>query len=173
METTFMIPLETERLLLRKHTLEDAPFILQLFNSPGWLKYIGDRNVHTVEEAATYLKEKHFVSYETNGFGSYLVVLKETGAKIGSCGIYKRDNLDHPDIGFAFLPDYLGKGYGYESAKAVMNRASSWFKDGKILGFTVPNNTASIKLLEKLGLHQEGTYTFDNTSEDELLLFTT
>ncbi|MFT5104146.1 MAG: ribosomal-protein-alanine N-acetyltransferase [Candidatus Latescibacterota bacterium] len=164
--------LETDRLYLRMITTEDAPFMLELFNSPGWLKYIGDRKVQTVDDAVTYIRKYYLTSYKENGFGSYAVVLKDSGEIIGSCGIYKRPNLDNPDIGFAFLPDYLGKGYGYEAAKAVLDYAGAELGMTTILGFTVEYNQPSIRLLEKLGLSQKGTHTFDDDPE-QLLLFST
>jgi len=164
--------LETDRLYLRMITEDDAVFMLALFNSNGWLKYIGDRNVRSVDEAAAYIRKHYLASYKENGFGSYAVVIKDSGEIIGSCGIYKRPNLDNPDIGFAFLPDYLGKGYGYEAAKAIMDYAGAELGITTILGFTVEYNQPSIRLLEKLGLSQKGTYTFDDDPE-QLLLFST
>lgn len=162
--------LETNRLRLHEITVADAPFYVKLFNSEGWLKYIGDRNVHTIADAENYIRKNYLPSYEKHGYGSYTVQLKETGETIGACGLYKRDNLEHPDIGFAFLGEYLGKGYGYEAAAAVMEYGQTTLGIQKILGFTLENNVASIMLLEKLGLQKSGTYLFEN-DEEELLLF--
>src|SRR5690606_11286174 len=116
--------IETERLELREYTLKDAPFIYKLMNSEGWLKNIGDRNINSVEDAKTYMQKNYLSSYEKHGFGPFLVSLKETGEPIGSSGLYKRDNLDFPDVGFAFLPEFVNKGSALESAQAVMNYAS-------------------------------------------------
>ncbi len=162
--------LETERLLLRKIEVRDAPFYYELLNSEGWLKYIGDRNIRTVADAEKQIIEKYIPSYTDNGYGSYLVLEKTSKLPIGTCGIYKRDNLDHPDIGFAFLPQFIGKGYGFESSKAVLKEAKLKMNISKILAFTVPHNVASIKLLEKLGLRNSGNYIFEGVSEP-LLLF--
>ena len=162
--------LETERLQLQKITLADAPFYVKLFNSEGWLKYIGDRNVHTIADAEAYIEKNYLSSYEKHGYGSYTVQLKGTGETIGACGLYKRENLDDPDIGFAFLGKYLGKGYGFEAASAVVNYAQTTLGIKKLLGFTMENNVASIVLLQKLGLQKRGTYRFENDKE-ELLLF--
>ena len=170
MEEHFSI--ETERLLLRKIVPTDAPFFFGLFNSKGWLKYIGDRNIKTVADAEKQLLEKYIPSYQTNGFGSYMVLEKVTGAAIGTCGIYKRERLDYPDIGFAFMPAYFKRGYGYEAAKAVLDYANDILNLPTILAFTVKENTASIKLLEKLGLKQTGVYN-DNGQQEDLLLFAT
>jgi len=162
--------LETERLLLRKIEVTDAPFFYELFNSEGWLQYIGDRNIQTLADAEKQIVEKYIPSYKKNGHGSYIVIEKSSGLSIGSCGIYKRDNLDYPDIGFAFLPQFVGKGFGFESSKAVLKDAKETLNFSKVLAFTVPYNTASIKLLEKLGLKNAGDYFFEGDPEP-LLLF--
>lgn len=165
-----MVLIETERLRLREYTIEDAPFIYELMNSEGWLKYIGDRNIKTVADAEAYIEKNYLPSYDLNGFGAFIVELKVSGKSIGSCGLYKRENLKHPDVGFAFLSEYSGNGFGFEAANAVLNFARESLNIQTILGFTLPDNIASIKLLEKLGLKQKGTYYIKDDSE-ELLLF--
>ncbi len=162
--------LETERLLLRQFDLNDTAFIIQLLNSPGWLEYIGDRNVRTEDQAKNFLLNGPFKSYRENGFGSSLVELKEGNIPIGMCGLIKREHLDSPDIGFAFLPEYVGKGYAFEIAEAMMNYAKNELKLPNILAIVLPNNTSSIKLLEKIGLKSKSTFTFPDGNE-ELLLF--
>lgn len=161
--------IETERLLLRKYTLMDAPFVYILMNSEGWLKNIGDRNIKTFEDAENYIQTNYFSIYEKHGYGPYLVSLKETGKPIGSAGLYKRDDLDHPDIGFAFLPEYFSQGFAFESASAVLKFASEELRIPKVYGFTLEENRDSIKLLKKLGLSEAGIYTYKDG--EELLLF--
>ena len=119
--------LETERLLLREFSTEDASFIIELLNSPGWIKYIGDRNVKTPEQASEYLLNGPIKSYAVNGYGLWLVEKKDDQAKIGMCGIIRRETLKDPDIGFAFLPEFSGKGYAYEIAKACLDHAKKYF----------------------------------------------
>ena len=160
--------IETERLLIRQYTLNDAPFIYILMNSEGWLKNIGDRNIKTVEDAEAYLEKNYFTSYEKQGFGPYLVSLKD-GTAIGSAGFYKRQNLDHPDIGFAFLEEFTKKGYAFEAASALMKFASEQLGIKKIVGFTLPDNNSSIELLKKLKLCEVGVYKYEDG--EELLLF--
>lgn len=166
-----MIIAETNRLLISKFTLDDAAFFKELVNTPNWIKYIGDRNIKTLKDARKRIKEGHLKSYNTNGFGFYKLLLKEENNKsIGTCGLIKRDSLEHVDIGFAMLPQYEGNGFGYESALAVMALAKNEFKLDKIVAITLANNPNSIKLLEKLGLTFEKTVKpFDD--EQELLLF--
>ncbi|MBK9982264.1 MAG: GNAT family N-acetyltransferase [Saprospiraceae bacterium] len=162
--------IETERLILRHLKVSDAAFIVELLNSKGWLEYIGDRNVRTIEQAETYLLNGPIKSYAENGYGLSLVSLKEGNIPIGACGLLKRDYLDTADLGFAFLPEYIGKGYGYESASAVLSFAKHELNISPVLAFTVPNNVASIGLLEKLGFRFEKVFTMPG-EEEELLLF--
>jgi RimJ/RimL family protein N-acetyltransferase len=161
--------IQTERLELREYTLKDAPFIFKLMNSDGWLKNIGDRNIKTIEDAEAYMQKNYLGSYEKHGFGPYLVSLKEDGTPLGSAGLYKRDNLEYPDVGFAFLPEFANKGYAFEAANAVMQFAAETLKIETIVGITIPENFSSIKLLKKLGLSEFGTYTYEDG--EELLLF--
>ena len=144
--------LETERLTLREFIPADAAFILELVNSPGWLQFIGDRNIKTTEQAIAYLQNGPIKSYTENGFGLALVETKDGKKPIGMCGIIKRDNLDNPDIGFAFLPGYTGKGYAFEIANATLGYAVSQLKLSVIYAITVANNIRSICLLEKIGM---------------------
>lgn len=161
--------IETERLLLRNYTLSDAPFVYNLLNSEGWLKNIGDRHVKTVADAENYIQINYFSNYEKFGYGPFLVTLKESGIPIGSAGLYKRDSLEHPDVGYAFLPEFWNKGFAFEATKAVMQFALNQLNIEKIVGITLPDNTSSIKLLKKLGLSEIGDYTYEDG--ETLLLF--
>lgn len=161
--------IETDRLLLRQYTLNDAPFIQKLMNSEGWLKNIGDRNIKTVEDAQQYIAVKYLPIYEKYKYGPYLVSLKESEIPIGSAGLYKRVNLEHPDIGFAFLPDYWNKGYAFEAADAILQFALKSLNIQKIVGISLPDNFASINVLKKLGFSEVGNYTYEDG--ENLLLF--
>ncbi|MEZ4801316.1 MAG: GNAT family N-acetyltransferase [Gelidibacter sp.] len=162
---------ETNRLLISKMTLEDAPFMLELLNTPNWLKYIGDRNVKSVEEAETYLKNGVLKSYKESGFGFYKLLLKEENNKIiGTSGLVKRPQLEDVDIGFAMLPEYEGRGFGMESSLEIMKFAEYHLHLKRIVAITTPLNVNSIKLLEKLGLtYEKRIKPFDDG--EELLLF--
>ncbi|GAA4271368.1 GNAT family N-acetyltransferase [Aquimarina gracilis] len=149
------IILETERLCLREFHVEDADFILKLVNSPNWIKFIGDKGVKTIEDAISYLVDGPIKSYKENGFGLWLVQLRDSKVPIGMCGLVNREILEDVDIGFALLPDYMNKGYGFESANAVMNYAKNVLKISRIVAITDEDNTSSIKLLQKLGLSLE------------------
>jgi ribosomal-protein-alanine N-acetyltransferase len=143
---------ETDRLLLQPTSEEDASFLLELLNTPKWLKYIGDRNVHSVEEARSYIFQKITPQFQRLGFANYTVVRKSDGAKMGTCGLYDREGLEGVDIGFAFLPQYEGRGYALESAQKILEIGFDVFMLEKISAITTRDNIASQGLLEKLGL---------------------
>jgi RimJ/RimL family protein N-acetyltransferase len=164
--------LETERLRLREFTLNDTEFIIELLNSPGWLQYIGDRNVTTEQEAAAYLQNGPLKSYQQNGFGLSLVEKKDDKKAIGMCGIIKREQLTNPDIGFAFLPLNTGHGYAFEIARATLSYAKNKLQLPIIWAITVAANSKSIQLLEKLGLSFVEPFKFPD-SEEELRLYST
>ena len=147
-----MTVLETERLRLRRLTVDDAEFILRLLNEPSFLRFIGDRGVRTLDDARAYVLNGPVASYEQFGFGLYLTTLKESGTPIGMCGLLKRDALDDVDIGFAFVPEFWSKGFAIEAATAVMEHARRDFGLQRIVAVTNPDNVGSIRLLEKLGL---------------------
>lgn len=165
-----MAVLETDRLVLRKLSVEDANFILELLNEPSWLRFIGDKGVRTIDDACKYILKGPVASYERFGFGLYLTELKDSGIPIGICGLVKREALEDPDIGFAFLTRFWGKGYAYESASAVLGLAKSAFGLNRILAITAPDNHSSIRVLEKLGLSFEQMVRFSK-DDSELKLF--
>lgn len=147
--------LETERLVLRRFTLDDAGFILELVNQPPFLRFIGDKGVRTVEDARGYIRNGPLASYEQYGFGAWLVELKEDGEPIGMCGLFRRDWLDDVDVGFAFLSEHGSRGYAYESARAVLEHARDVLGLPRVVAVTALENPSSIKLLGKLGLRFE------------------
>jgi len=162
--------LETERLSLREFNTTDAAFIIQLLNSEGWLKFIGDRHIKTLEQAENYLTNGPMKSYSVNGFGLSMVELKNTHTPIGMCGIIKRDNLPDIDIGFAFLEEFMGNGYAFEIAQATINFAKENLQKETILAITIPTNVRSINLLKKIGMKFEKNFSFEGSTE-ELMLF--
>lgn len=147
---------DTERLFLRPTTEEDAPFVLELMNTPKWHQYIGDRKVYSFDNAKAYIAEKMTPQLLRLGYGNYTVIRKSDQAKMGSCGLYDREGMEGIDIGFAFLPAYEGKGYGYEAANKIKQVAFDEFGLELIRAITSKKNLASQRLLEKIGLTQKG-----------------
>ena len=148
--------LQTERLLLRPFTIDDAEFILTLLNEPSFLRYIGDKKVRNLDGARQYILNGPVASYERHGFGLCLVELRKSHTPIGMCGLLKRDELPDPDIGFALLPDFWSKGFAFEASTAVLDDARERLKLERILAITSVDNHASIDLLQRLGFTFEG-----------------
>ncbi len=147
--------LQTARLTLRRFTVDDAEFIVALLNEPSFLRFIGDRGVRTVEDAARYIADGPIASYAQHGFGLFHVRLTEDGTAIGMCGLLKRASLEDVDLGFAFLPAYWGHGYARESARAVMHLAREALALSRIVAIVSPDNAASIAVLKSLGFGYE------------------
>lgn len=147
--------LRTARLDLRLPLPADAPFILALVNDPDWLRYIGDRQVRSLEDARAYIAKGPAAMHARHGHSLLLVALHD-GTPIGLCGLLRRDTLEQPDLGFAFLPQYRGQGYALEAAAATLADGRDRLGLRRILAITAPDNTASGRLLEKLGLRCAG-----------------
>ena len=184
--------LETNRLILREVVESDDEFILDLLNQPSFIKYIGDRNVRTVKEAREFIENRYRQSYREHGFGLYTVELKAEfdtlndvsvstfeiqnpkskiqNRAIGICGFVKRDTLPDADIGFAFLPQFCGKGYALESAVGIMEYGRDVLGLKRVLAITTQDNESSGKLLEKLGFKFENLIKMP-TNDEELKLF--
>ncbi|MCQ3829329.1 GNAT family N-acetyltransferase [Microbulbifer elongatus] len=166
-----MYLLHTPRLQLRRLTDsdDDARFTLTLLNDPDFHRFIGDRGVRSLEDARNYLLQGPIAMYQSQGFGMYLVELKD-GTPIGQAGLLRRDGLDDVDIGFAFLPQYRGQGFARESATAVMDWGKQQLALKRIVAIASPDNQRSIRLLEKLGLEKEGPVTLPGSDEQLLLM---
>jgi len=147
--------LETNRLILRRLTPEDAAFILDLLNQPSFIQFIGDRNVRTLADARNYISQGPVASYARHGFGLYLTLLKDSGEPIGLCGLIKRDSLPDVDVGYALLPQFWGKGYATEAATAVFSYGRHTLGIPRVVGVVNADNAGSIAVLKKLGLRYE------------------
>ncbi|HYF61228.1 MAG TPA: GNAT family N-acetyltransferase [Herpetosiphonaceae bacterium] len=161
--------LQTRRLSLRRLDVDDAPFIFELLNDPDFIRFIGDKGINTLDDARNYILNGPLASYERFGFGMYLVML-DSGAPIGMCGLVKREALPDVDVGFALLPDFRGQGYAAEAAAAVVEHGRREFGLRRIAGIVDPANGGSIRVLEKLGLVFERMILMPG-DDDEIKLF--
>lgn len=162
--------LETERLIIRLATFGDAHFFLKLLNQPSYIRNIRDTNVRSVEDARKFIEEFYFKSYQVNGFGLYVLQLKENTEIVGVCGLVKRDQFDFPDLGFALLSSYQGHGYIHESSLAVLDYAGTTLDLDELGAITVPGNSRSVNLLTKLGFKFEKKIEL-SLSQKELMLY--
>ncbi|MGF1776686.1 GNAT family N-acetyltransferase [Vibrio nomapromontoriensis] len=150
---------ETERLIIRQFELCDTEFIIRLLNEKAFIRYIADKNVHTDEDATNYLERGPLASYAKLGFGLNLVSLKSDNTPIGMCGVLKRDELEYPDLGYAFLAEFCGEGYASEAAEKTLTATMKNFSLDTVFAVTLPHNSRSNRLLEKVG------FSFNKTME--------
>ncbi len=164
-----MTMIKTDNLELRTISSEtDAEFILELMNTPDFYKYIADRGVRTVEDARAYIELK-YSEVEGNPLYRNHVIIYE-GQKIGTCGIFKREGLDRPDIGFALLPNYYGKGLAYEASMAMLKNFYKKGSEVMVQAITTKDNYSSQKLLKRLGFAEAGVVKLPNDPLELLLL---
>jgi len=159
-------PGKTERLQLRRLTLDDADLMLAVWNDPAFIRFVGDRGIRTLEEAQQAMLDGPLMLYEKYGYGPYRVALKDDDTEIGICGIFRRDGLDEPDIGFSTLPEFCGRGYAYEAACAVVEFARTRLRIPVLTAIVSPDNAASVGLIRKLGLSFERMYLWPDSDEE-------
>ena len=158
--------LKTERLSLRWLRPGDEPLLLAVWNDPAFVQNVGDRGVRTTAEASEALENGPLKLYADYGYGPYRVALAASDEAIGICGLFKRENLDDPDIGFALLPDYCGEGLAFEAAAAVAKHARAGLGLKRMTAIVSPRNAASIGLIEKLGLQFERLLTMPGEDQE-------
>jgi RimJ/RimL family protein N-acetyltransferase len=150
---------ETDRLIHRAMTVDDAAAFYALNSHPDVMRYTGEPPIETVEAARDAIAA--YPDFEKYGYGRWACVLKETGAIIGFCGLKYLDDLDKVDVGFRFLPEYWGKGLATEAARASIAFGFNVLMLDQIIGLVLPENGASIRVLEKLGMRSEGEIEYD------------
>ena len=150
----------------------DAAFMLGLLNDPSWLRFIGDRGVKTLADAQAYIENGPVAMYARRGFGFCIVEARDAAkTPLGICGLSQRDYLDHPDIGFALLPQHAGKGYAFAAAAAVLSYAQAELGLACVLATTRVDNLRSQNLLERLGLKFERLMPHPDGSERQLMVY--
>ncbi len=158
--------LQTQRLNLRWLTPGDELLLLAVWNDPAFIHNVGDRGVRTLEQAAEAMANGPLQLYSDYGYGPFRVALADGDEPIGICGLFKRDNLEDPDIGFALLPDFCGKGLAFEAAAAVAKHAQEALGLKRMTAIVSPGNAASIGLIEKLGLRFDSMLTMPGDDEE-------
>jgi [ribosomal protein S5]-alanine N-acetyltransferase len=164
-----MTPLVTARLTLRRFTPDDAAFIVELLNDPGWLRNIGDRKVRTQGDAREYLRQGAIAHAALHGFALGAVERSSDGALIGMCGLIRRQGLADVDLGYALLPAFRGQGYAREAAAAWLACGFERFGLTRIVAITSVDNAASGKVLEAIGMRFERQLRVPGHDDDSLL----
>jgi RimJ/RimL family protein N-acetyltransferase len=159
-------PRETGRLRLQRLSLDDAGLMLAIWNDPAFIRYVGDRGIRTLDQARVTLEEGAFRLYSEYGYGPYRVALKADDTAVGICGLFRREGLDEPDIGFSTLPEHCGRGYAYEAACAVIEHARNDLGLPRLTAIVSPGNRPSVSLIRKLGFAFERMHRMVGDQDD-------
>ena len=156
------IIIETERLLLREILPSDDKGMFRLDSNPNVHKFLGNNPVNSIEESRKYITNIRN-QYLENGIGRYAVILKETNDFIGWCGIKyitepENGYINLYELGYRFIEEYWGKGYGYESAKAWLEYGFKTMKIQTMYASANTKNSGSRKILEKTGMLQKNEF---------------
>ena len=162
---------ETERLKLRLITEQDAGFMLEIWNDPAFIENIYDKEIRTREEAEAEIRDVILPGYEENGFGMYRVSTREDDVPVGVCGLVNRDSLVDVDLGYAFLPQFGGRGYALEAAGFVLDEARDRFGLKRVVAIVSEENGPSIRLLERSGFTFEKMIRLSEEDDDEIRLY--
>ncbi|MDX1516310.1 MAG: GNAT family N-acetyltransferase [Woeseiaceae bacterium] len=167
--STTITELETRRLRLQWLDAGDADLLLAIWNDPAFVRYVGDRGIRTKEQALLAFEEGPATLYRDYGFGPFRVSLRDGGDAIGICGLFRRTGLEDVDIGYALLPQFCGRGYAEEAARAVVGHAKDDLGLRRLTAIISPDNKRSIGLVEKLGLRFEKMIRMPDDDEDVCL----
>ena len=148
--------LTTSRLALREFTPDDASFIVELLSDPDWHRNINNPNVHDEAAALAWMETRLFEPYRVHGHGFWAVERLDTGELLGMCGLFKREALPLPDVGYGFVPRARGQGFAREAAAACLVHGNEQLGMQTILAITALDNPPSVRLLESIGMRQTG-----------------
>lgn len=160
---------ETSRLTLRLLNENDVGMILELLNEEAFISNIGDKQVRTELDALNYINSGPLAIQRDFGFSLYCCVRKTDGKAIGLSGLIKRDGIEFPEVGFAFLSKYCQQGYGFESAEAAILHATNILALKHLQAICNPDNHASVALLSRLGFSFNKNINLDNNDKTVML----
>jgi ribosomal-protein-alanine N-acetyltransferase len=159
---TIVSVLETDRLVLREFEPDDAAFVVRLLNDPGWLRFIGDRQVRDEAAARDWIERRLVTAYREHGFGLWAMQRRADAALAGMCGLVRRDGLPEIDLGYALLPAFRGQGLVREAGSACLAHAARALGKRRVLAITDPDNERSIRVLAALGMVRDMSIDYRN-----------
>ncbi len=151
---------ETSRLQHRAFTVDDAEAFFALTSHPEVIRFTGEPPLPSVDAAREAIAS--YPDWDTVGYGRWASVLKETRAVIGFCGLKYLPELDAVDVGYRFLPEYWGRGLATEACRASLEFGFTTLQLDQIIGLVLPENAASIRVLEKVGMKADGEVAYDD-----------
>jgi RimJ/RimL family protein N-acetyltransferase len=149
--------LETDRLLLREYVENDAEAFFRLNSDPEVLRFVPDKRLLNVEQAGQILIDHPIADYRKYGFGRGACILKRTGEQIGFAGLKYLEELGEVDVAYRLMPTHWGQGLATEAALASVHFGFADLALKSIIGLVMPENIASVRVLEKAGLRLSGT----------------
>lgn len=155
------IVIETERLILRTFTEDDGLLIYELNKDPDVTQYTGDP-VQDIEHACQILKQVILPQYALYNHGRWAVHVKSGLEFIGWCGLKARPERNEIDLGYRFMKSAWGKGFATEAAFACLQYGFEKLNLPRIVGRAMPQNIASLKVLEKCGMKYIGEEVVDD-----------
>ncbi len=147
--------IETERLILRAHCMDDIDRCVLMNQNPEVAEFVGYGMTFTRESMKKLLEETTFADYKKYGYGRLAVVDKTNNLFIGFSGLKYIPELDEVELGYRFFREYWGKGIATEAGKASIQFGKEHLGLKRIIGLVNPDNIASIRVLEKLGFQYE------------------
>jgi RimJ/RimL family protein N-acetyltransferase len=148
--------IETERLFLRVYSPEDLDARHAIRNDPDIFQYFPPYYTPPTREKVAKAIALSIRRWQERGFGEFAVIERASGELIGYCGLMNLDNTEEIEIYYGFPKKFWGKGYATEAARAVLNFAFNEANLAQVVGVTNPKNTASQKVLQKIGLKYQG-----------------
>ncbi|ASD69160.1 GNAT family N-acetyltransferase [Pseudoalteromonas piscicida] len=145
-----------KRIFLRKANLNDAGFLLRLLNQKSFIDNIRDKGIKTQQQAEEHIEQAYLIPYQIGAPAAYIVVEASSNISIGLCGLYQRPFFNIPDLGYALLDEFTGRGYASEAARLLMEYAKLEEGYVKLGAITLESNCSSMSLLSKVGFSRIG-----------------
>lgn len=146
-----MIVFETKRLAVRYLREDDFDTFYELCADPAVTQYMGDNNPLTAEQTRQWIGISQ-ANYAKQGYGCFAITLRQTGEMIGFGGLVYPPGEPQVEIIYAFKPSCWGMGFASEFARSMLNMGFQRWGLERILATIDPANTASIHVVEKLGM---------------------
>lgn len=152
--------IETERLIFRQLRAEDAEDLFRIYSDRRTMKFMG-LGAASAGEVRNHIQEHIEKYYDNYGFGLWATVLKENNRLIGRCGLLYQDIEGTKDLELAYLLDsnYWGQGLATEAAQSIVRIGFDRYQFNRIIAVINQQNTASIRVAEKIGMSYERAIT--------------
>jgi RimJ/RimL family protein N-acetyltransferase len=157
--------IETDRILVRKFTVNDFEAVFEFGSNLDVQKYTGDIIITSAEQAKSIILDIFQNDYKNYGYGRWATIYKPNNKIIGFAGLKYLLEFNETDIGFRFLPNYWNKGIATEISKLLLDYGFKHFDLKRIIGIADPKNIGSCRVLEKTGMNLYKYAIYDDTDD--------